>query len=238
MSISPSAPGYRSDQFFFLTFNSALAAIVLIAFAQFAARGMVDPLTLPWWLHLHGMAMVAWLALLVTQNWLAFAGRLQLHRKLGRASLWLLPPIFVLGLATGIAGIANHRVPPFWSNGLFLALSLVQVTGFVALVGAALAWRRDTEWHRHLMLGSTIYILKAALDRLLPVPLLGSSLALWEGGVQLALVAILASHDLRILGRVHPATWWIAFAIVTGHAAMAALSRFPPFANLADWIAS
>lgn len=233
----PAVRDYRADQGFFLKASAALAIVVSFAFVQWAARGYVDPWTAPWWLHAHGLSMVAWLGLLVIQNGLAQIGRIGLHRRLGTIAVALVPIILVLGVLTGYNGVALGRVPPFWSNSFLLALAIVQVAAFGGLVFAALLLRRNTEWHRRLMLGATIVILKAALDRLLPAPLLGAALAPAEGLIQLAAVAVLARHDRAVLMRVHPATWWIAGTVVASHVAMAALAVFPPFTALVDRIA-
>lgn len=225
---------YRGDQLFFVWMSVGLATFILLSFAQWSARGYVDPLTAPVWLHVHGLLMVAWLGLLALQNYLALRGRLHLHRTLGWTSLGLLLGIAISGILTGWWAIELHRVPPFWSNADMLALATVQVSTFVIMVIAAIGLRRRTEWHRRLMIGATIILMKAALDRLLPLPLMGIWGPVAEAGVQLVAVAVLARHDRARLGEIHPATLWIAGAVVATHVAMWLLANNASFAGFAD----
>lgn len=51
-----------------------LAVFIILGFLQFALRGFVDPAKAPWWVHLHGVAMLAWLGLLVAQPTLEARG--------------------------------------------------------------------------------------------------------------------------------------------------------------------
>src|SRR5690606_15221311 len=60
-----------------------LAAFIVFGFLQAAARGFVDPLSAPAWVHVHALAMLAWLALLVVQPALVARKNLGLHRRLG-----------------------------------------------------------------------------------------------------------------------------------------------------------
>ena len=234
----PDTPAYRHDQGFFLTLSAALAGFTILAFVQWAARGMVAPLTLPWWIHAHGAAMATWLVLLVVQNYLILSRRHDLHRPLGWIGAGLVAVIAVLGLMTGVQSVALHRVPPFWTDAFLLALATVSVAVFVSLVATGVALLRKTEWHRRLMIGATIVLLTAAFDRLLPPPLLGAARPFSEGGLQLVVVGILAVHDWRLRGRVHPATLWIAGAVAIEHLAIATLAAFPPFIALAGRISS
>jgi hypothetical protein len=232
----PVTPIYRQDQGFFLALSAVLAGFTILAFVQWAARGMVAPLTLPWWIHAHGAAMATWLVLLVVQNYLIFAGRHDLHRPLGWIGAGLVAVIAFLGLMTGVQSVALHRVPPFWSDAFLLALATVSVTVFVSLVAAGVALRRKTEWHRRLMIGATIVLLTAAFDRTLPLPLLGAARPFSEGGLQLVVVGTLAVHDWRVRGGIHPATLWIGGAVTVEHLAIATLAAFPTFISLASRI--
>lgn len=220
------ASAYSADQPFFVRMAAGLALFIVFAFAQHALLGRVDPYAAPVWVHLHGVAMLGWLALLVAQNRIAARGDIARHRKLGRAALPLVAAIVVLGSYAGIAAIQLGRVPPFFTPPFFLALTQIGVAAFAGLVIAALAKRRDTQAHRRLMLGATIAVLDPALGRLLPMPLIGGEAGEWAiMAIQLALMGMLALHDRRVLGRVHPATLAVSATIVLVHVAISLAAR-------------
>ena len=56
---------------FWAKMTIGISAFIVLGFAQFGLRGLVDYAHAPLVMHLHGVAMLAWLALLVTQAVLA-----------------------------------------------------------------------------------------------------------------------------------------------------------------------
>lgn len=230
---------YTRDQDFFAKMAIGIAALIVFGFAQWALRGFVVPSTVPIWVHVHGIAMLSWLGVFITQNMLAGSGNLALHRKLGWTSLALVLFIAGIGMFTAAMAVTLHRVPPFFTNGYFLALSYVGVMAFVGTVGAAIALRRQTQWHRRLMLGATVVLMEPGLGRLLPMPLLGPTGGpLAEAILQLAVIALVARHDRRTIGRTHPATLWCAAIIVGSHLLISVLAAYAPFIALADRLAA
>ena len=235
---------YSRDQRFFTRIAIGIAVFVVFAFAQWALRGFVSPSTVPIWVHLHGVAMLSWLGLFVTQNLLAdgqIAGSqsIALHRKLGWISFALVLVIAGLGMFTGRMAVELHRVPPFFTNAFFLALTHIEAITFAGLVGAGIALRKHTQWHRRLMFGATIMVMEPAFGRLVPAPILGPVLTpVIQMSLQLGVVAIVARHDLKQTGTIHPATRIVALAVVTVTAVVMGLSVFPPFVSLAEGIAA
>ena len=229
---------YRDDQRFFNRFALALALLIVFSFAQFALRGFSNPVTAPWWVHMHGAMMLGWLGLLVAQNVLAQNGSLALHRKLGRVGAVVVLTIVVLGSFTGFKALELNRFPPFFTGAYFLGLSVIGVWIFGAMVAWSIARRRDTQWHRRLMLGATVLLLEPAFGRLLPMPLLmpyGEAVTML---LQLIILVVLMRHDRRVLGRVHPASIASAAVVVTAHATFELFSRLPAAQALASSIAA
>lgn len=230
--------GFAQDQRFFVRFSIVMAAVIVFGFAQFSARGMVDLPAVPIWVHLHGLLMLAWLGLLITQNLLIQRGNIGLHRKTGWLGGVLALTICATGLYTGYMAVQLQRFPPFFDNSYFLALSFVELVVFAAMVIWAIMLRRQTQWHRRIMIGATIIALEPAFGRLLPMPLLGD----WGEWIiliiQLAFVAVLARHDRKISGAIHPATLACGVIVTAVHVVITGLSLFPPFQQLADSIAA
>lgn len=212
---------------FWARMTIGLSIFIIFGFAQFGLRGMVDYARAPLVMHVHGVAMLAWLSLLTAQSVLAGRGGLALHMRLGWASVAMLPLIVVLASATCLVSIRAGAIPPFFTAPYFLALIHVGVALFAALVAAAIARRGEADWHKRLMVGSTLLLMEPALGRVLPMPFImpwGEWLVMI---VQLGVLALIVRHDRRALGRVHPATMAVGLAIVLSHVIVELLAITP-----------
>lgn len=230
--------GYMADQSFFVRYAVVLALFIIFGFAQFAMRGFSHFGTAPPIVHLHGGLMIAWLGIFIAQNMLAHKGELGLHRKLGWFSAVLVTVIAVTGVLVGYHAVAAGRQPPFFSPPYFLALTAVGSVVFAAMVYWAVSLRRQVQWHRRIMLGAMFILLEPALGRLLPMPLIipwGEWLTL---AIQLVFVGVLARHDRKMLGSVHPATKAIAAILILSHMLFELLAVLPPFVNFAEAVAA
>lgn len=211
-----------------------LAVFIVFGFLQFALRGFVNPVTAPLWVHAHGVAMLSWLALLIVQPTLVTRDNLALHRRLGWIGAGLATVITGLGIFTGVASLVLNRFPPFFSPPYFLALTTVEALVFGLMVWAAVRRRHTTAWHRRLMIGATIIILEPALGRILPMPFMIGWSDIPICLIQLAVVGIIALHDRRTLGRIHPATKAIAAIVIAVRVTIYLLSMTPPVIALAE----
>lgn len=220
--------GYASNQQFFVGLAWLCAAIIVIGFVQNAALGRVDIPLVPRRVHLHGVLMLGWLGLLITQNRLALKGNLTLHRQLGWLGAGLVGAIVLLSGLASVLALVEHRFPPFFTPAYFLALGAGEAGSFAGLVLAGIALRRDTESHRRLISGSTLVLLEPALGRLLPMPLIGGEVGQWVILlIQLGFVAFIAREDRRSLGRVQPATQAVGAVLVLTHGLVSLGSRLP-----------
>ena len=231
------AEGAARAELFWHRMAIGLAVFIVLGFLQFALRGFVDPVAAPFWVHLHGVAMLAWLALLIVQPTLVSRDNLALHRRLGWAGAALAILITCLGIFTGIASLVLNRFPPFFTPPYFLALTTVESLVFGLMVWAAVRRRHTTAWHRRLMIGATIVILEPALGRILPMPLMIGWSDIPIGLIQLAVVGIIAVYDRRTLGRVHPATKVIAAIVIAVRITIYMLAITPPVIALAERLA-
>lgn len=235
--MATTAAGAVRAERFWQKMAMGLALFIVFGFLQFALRGFVDPATAPFWVHLHGVAMLAWLALLIAQPTLVSRGNLALHRRLGWVGAGLALFIVCLTIFTGIASLELRRFPPFFTPPYFLVLTTVEALTFGAVVIWAIRRRRATDWHRRLMIGATIILLEPALGRILPMPLMIGWSDLPIALCQLAVVAIIARHDRRTFGHVHPATKAIAAIVVAVRITIYVLPMTPPVIALAERLA-
>lgn len=240
-SLASDAPGpgerYRTDQRFFVNLSQGIAAFIAFGFIQWSARGMVDIGTVPIWVHLHGLAMVSFLILFLVQNRLADSGSLALHRRLGWAGLLLALAIAPLGSFTGVMAVELHRVPPFFSNAHFIALTWVEAILFSATVCYAILRRRETEWHRRMMLAALVLIMEPAFGRLLPMPFLHGWGHWIIMALQLGVLGIAMRHDRSVRGSVHPALWAGTGLIIGSAVIIALLAQTSPLIAWAEALA-
>lgn len=231
------AAGATREKPFFLRMIIGIALIIVLGFAQFAARGFVNFGASPFWVHLHGVVMLSWLGLLIYQSSLVQRGNVLLHRRLGVIGIVLAAALVVLGMLTGLRAIALHRAPPYFSDAYFLALTQVGPLIFAGTIAAAVANRDRPEWHRRLMFGALVLLMEPAFGRLLPMPLMGPWGEWAVMAIQLFTLAIVARHDRKRFVGVHPATIVSALIVVFAHVAVTLASLTPFFIERAAEIA-
>ncbi len=200
-----------AERLFFLRMAYAIAATVVIGFGGFAALG-ISSFSSPWWVHLHAVSFMAWIALYITQNTLAYRGELQHHRRLGRVGALLAGWMVIMGLVLTPFTVSVGRVPPVFTPAYFLALDWVNIVCFAALVFTALHLRRETDWHRRLMFCATVCVIAPAVGRLQIIAM--NQMSSWVVvGSLLSFVAVGMLADLKRHHRIHPAYGWGAAAI-------------------------
>jgi len=218
---------------FFVIMAFVFAATIIAGFGSWSLRGMVV-YPVPPLVHLHGAIFLSWLALFITQTSLMQQRATKLHRRVGWFSLLLASAMVVIGTLTALESVALKRVPPFFPEGIFLALSFIELFCFAALVIAAIAMRRRTDWHRRLMLGSMFMLMGPAWGRVLPMMALGP----FGGLVIMAILlvgylGVAVCFDLYNRGRLHPAYAIVALAIIIEGVAPGPVGMTPPFIKLA-----
>ena len=230
------APRLAAERRFFFWTAAAMLATIFAGFApSFYLRGLTPSyapyLPMTWLVLLHGLLFSGWAILFMVQVSLVSAGRTDLHRRLGMAGLPLLASMAVIGPLTALYAVARHAGPPGLSPLTWLAVPLIDVPMYVALIGAALANRRDPQAHKRFMLAAMAGMVNPGFGRLpwpeaMPVPMI------LMGGMLVFLTALVA-WDLISRGKLHWATslsaavlvgswvfrlavwqtgWWLAFA--------------------------
>ncbi len=218
------------------TWAAAIAALVV--FAGFArtyylksAFGTPDLSTLK---HVHGVVMTAWFTLFLVQVRLVATGRTPLHRKVGTFGVILAALVVIVGTATALVAAkagSTPGPPPL----VFLAIPLGDMLVFLALISAAILYRRRGDFHKRLMLLATLSILTAAIARV-PLDFLAA------GG----LPAFFGTTDLLILGcvafdtvknrRLHPAFIAGVLLVIGSQVARFLIAGTPQWTSFARWL--
>jgi len=153
-------------------------------------------------IHVHGAVFMGWMALLVTQVALAWRGRVQMHRRLGRWGIAYGFAVIVMGTIAGIAAPVMHLQTGEWTEARaagFVLVTMGDMVLFGSLFIAAVIYRRKPEIHKRLMLGATVALLFAAVGRLQLI----DRAPLVAAGVWLSPLLIGMLHDWRTRGRPH-----------------------------------
>jgi hypothetical protein len=196
-----------NDEGFFL---GAAVAMVLAIVAGFSLNFVMgrSSFSAPLLVHAHAIVFMGWVGIYLFQNIFVARGNIAMHRRLGWIGAGWIVLMLVLGCAVTLAMVRNGRVPFFFTPQQFLVFDPVTLFGFVGLTVAAIAMRRQTDWHRRLHFCAMTLLLGPAFGRLLPGPLLIP----WAfEGIFFATMLFPAAGvvaDLRRTGSVHPAWWW------------------------------
>jgi hypothetical protein len=213
-----------SERRFYSRMALFLVAVVFIGFApSFYLRGVVPEYprpnpTLPPSVLFHGLMFTLWMALLVVQTQLIATRRTETHMALGTAAMLLAIALVPVMYLAAVWAVARESHPPFTDSLNWTAIPLAVIPAFGILIYQAWRRRRESQWHKRLMLGATI--LFAAGPGFSRIPLAPPSF--WGFTIQLLagtalLYAPLFIWDRRTQGKVHPATW-TGYAVATAAA--------------------
>lgn len=179
---------YRAAPFFFL-------ALLLLAIPAFWPSYIVPKrYETDWHVHLHGIAMLLWMLMLIVQASLIRAGSFPFHRALGKTSIVLVPVIVASTLL-----LAHYRMRSGLNKELlyffYVQLSLLAV--FLIAYFLAILNRRTPAVHMRFMVCTALALVDPILARLLYIHL-GIEPPLVQlityGVVDLILVALIV-HD-------------------------------------------
>lgn len=224
-TIAAPAPDRKaSERKFYSRMAILLVAVVFLGFApSFYLRGIVPEYprpnpTLPPSVLFHGLTFTLWMALLVTQTQLVATRRTETHMKLGKAAMLFAIALIPVMYLTAVWGVARESHPPFVDGLNWTAIPLAVIPAFAYLVYEAWRRRKQSPWHKRLMLAATI--LFAAGPGFSRIPLAPPTF--WGFTIQLLggtalLFAPLFLWDRRTQGKVHPATW-TGYAVATAAA--------------------
>jgi hypothetical protein len=150
--------------YFLLAFLVALAGFYPTYLTQL---GSTDPIR-----HFHGIMATLWMLVLMTQAWFMRQRKVELHRRLGRMSL-LVVPLFVLSGALVVHAMLSETTRGFvqaYGNRLAF-LDVTSLAYFVWTYAMALRHRKEMQLHQRYMSSTVVLLLPPALARLVAVQL-------------------------------------------------------------------
>lgn len=216
---------------------AAIAAIIIV-FAGFARtyylKGAYGGPALTGLVQLHGFVMTLWIAIFLLQTTLIASGRTALHRRVGVVGAVAAALVVVVGVSTAITA-ARLGVTPGPPPLVFLAIPLGDMLVFPILVGAGLLLRRRSDFHKRLMLLSTLSILTAAIARI-PVDFIAAGgLPMFFGLTDLLIFGCVAFDTVKNR-RLHPAFGWGMLLIIGSQVARFLVAGTPEWGRFAAWL--
>jgi hypothetical protein len=232
--VSPAARRWKRDRLFFTGLAVAAAVVTFAGFAPtYFLAGLYSAAPLSPMLHVHGALFSSWILLLVAQTTLVAVRRTDLHRRLGVAGATLAATMTVVGLLVAMAAARRGATVPGLSPLTFFIIPFGSVIVFPALVGAAIALRRQPEAHKRLMLIATAELLTAAIGRL---PGMGAGGPPAFFAATDLLIVTLCTYDFTTRGRVHPATMWGGLFLIGSQVGRLAIGGTGAWFAFAGWL--
>ena len=123
----------------------------------------------PWQYHAHGVAASSWVLMVTAQSWTAqHKSQLQLHRAVGKASLFLFP--FLIG---GLAAIIDRQALDYLAGEPsnvaygpdFMTGTMVAMAAYVTVFYRALKYRRKVWVHAGYMLSTPRILFESPFSR-------------------------------------------------------------------------
>lgn len=210
---------HRRDNLLLSRIAQGLLAFTLVAFAAKAlihteVQARYTPLVF-----FHASTMLAWLALLAAQAWLAAHHRFDLHRAVGRASIALVGAMLISG------AIISVNIGTELGRPEVTIVNLAAFVTFVPLYFAAVCFarRKDMHAHRQAMLIATLALMTPAYARVVQILDLPDPVAI---GVQPPItIAIAVAYDWITHRRItRPVLWMLGFSVAAVVVMVAALA--------------
>ena len=147
----------------------ALSAFIVAAFARtYYLRFLGDLPPLGVLLHLHGAVFTAWLVVFIVQTRLVARRRIDMHRKLGIASVGLAVLVALVGVAAAVDAAVRVPLRPTGLTGAqFTIVPLTTIALFAAFVSLGIVFRKRAALHKRFMVLAMIAVLSPATSRLI-----------------------------------------------------------------------
>lgn len=189
--------------------------------------------------HLHALAMLSWIGMLVAQPMLIRGRQLAWHRRIGKASYVVVPLLVVSALC--LAQLRISEAPPqmlaLQQTILYLGLSASVL--FVVVWGLGIRYRRDTALHARYMVGTALTLVDPSLVRVMIfwMPDVPPPLYQWiTYGLVYAILALLIALD-RKSRRGRPAFVVLLALFAATHASIMLVPGTAAWQRFAMWYA-
>jgi len=230
-------PGRRFDHYFFSGTAWLMLASVFLGFGPTYYWAGVFNAPLPSRIiHIHGAVFSCWILLLIVQNSLASAGRVDIHRKLGVAGFLLACLMVIVGWVAATDRLARGTAPPGLDTYFFYIVPMTDMVIFGTLVFFAFRARRDPSTHKRIIYLATVAVLLAAIARF-PVRWLFHNAA-HAAIASYAFLLMLVAYDLWSTRKLHRATLWAGTFLIFVQQIRLPIGKTAAWHAFAAWVQS
>jgi FtsH-binding integral membrane protein len=187
-------------------------------------------------IHIHGAVFSCWILLLIVQNSLASAGRVDIHRKLGVAGFLLACLMVIVGWVAATDRLARGTAPPGLDTYFFYIVPMTDMVIFGTLIFFAFRARRDPSTHKRIIYIATVGVLLAAIARF-HVPWLFHNPA-HAAIASYAFLLMLVAYDLWSTRKVHRATIWAGAFLIFIQQIRLPIGKTAAWHAFAAWVQS
>jgi len=200
-------PGRRFDHYFFSGTAGLMLVCVLVGFGPTYYLAGVFNAPLPSRIiHVHGALFSCWMLMLIVQNSLASAGRVDIHKKLGLLGFGLACLMVIVGWVAATDRLVRGTAPPGVDTYFFYIVPMTDMVIFATLMFFAFRVRRDPSAHKRIIYIATMGILLAAIARFHVSWLFHK--APHAAIASYFFLVLLIAYDLWSTHKIHRATLW------------------------------
>lgn len=230
-------PGRRFDHYFFSGTAWLMLASVLVGFGPSYYLAGVFRAPLPSLIiHIHGALFSCWILLLIAQNSLAWAGRVDIHKRLGLAGFLLACLMVIVGWMAATDRLARGTAPAGLDSYFFYIVPMTDMVIFATLIFFAYRMRRDPAAHKRIIYIATVGILIAAIARF-PSKWLFHN-APHAAIASYAFLLLLISYDLWSTRKIHRATLWAGAFLIFVQQIRLPIGKTAAWHSFAAWVQS
>jgi len=230
-------PGRRFDHYFFSGTAWLMLISVLVGFGPSYYFAGVFNAPLPGRIiHIHGALFSCWILMLIAQNSLAWAGRVDIHKKLGLAGFLLACLMVIVGWMAATDRLARASAPPNFDPYLFYIIPMTEMVIFATLIFFAYHKRRDSAAHKRFIYVATLGILIAAIARF-PWNWVHRN-APHAAIASYAFLLALVTYDLWSIRKIHRATLWAGAFLIFVQQIRLPIAKTAAWHSFAAWVQS
>lgn len=232
-----SVPGRRFDHYFFSGTAWLMLASVMLGFGPtYYFVGLLSAPLPSRIIHIHGAVFSCWILLLIAQNSLAWAGRVDVHRKLGLVGFVLACLMVVVGWMAATDRLIRGTAPPGLDTYFFYIVPVTDMVVFGTLMIFAFRMRRDPSAHKRIIYTATVGILIAAIARF-PLKWLFHNAA-HAAIASYSFLLLLIAYDLWSTRKIHRATLWAGAFLIFVQQIRLPIGKTAAWHSFAAWVLS